>query len=269
MTKLVSFQDQEKYKLMINKHFDSIENPTPKDISDLHNSFNGGNCYECGKPWESFHVLSKMADYKGYRPTCECGKEDDEKLSYDEEVRRFNERSRIPVKFFNSRLSNFDTVDIKNGIKKAYDQVMEYIDKKKYREKSIVLYGDPGTGKTHMAVAIMKYISIKEKYSAMHIRMSSFIKDMINKKLNDISSKKILLLDDLEKIDTDMENQWSNSNVHTLFDAIYSDEKIFISTSNYKDLNEFKNLYRPEIIDRIFEISLFIPVDGDSYRLKK
>lgn len=144
--------------------------------------------------------------------------------------------------------------------------------------KSVFLTGNTGTGKTHLAIALMfewfgknKPESLKNYprfLPAVELFLElkqTFGNNGSEKDVLDIYSRMPLLcIDDIgaEKI-----SDWSRQSFYTLIDRRYREMKQTIITSNLS-LDKISSLIDDRIASRIVEMGVVIEMNGEDYRLK-
>lgn len=147
----------------------------------------------------------------------------------------------------------------------------------------ILLYGDTGTGKSHLAMAMFKAILQKrnpetgKRYSGICWNTKEFVK-VLQKEINGTDDHKIaadaafenashcgiLLLDDLGD---ERQTVWAQSQIELVIDRRYRNEKPTIITSNLDPITTMER----RMASRISELCDFgknlILLDGPDYRM--
>jgi|GEM_PF-4416743 len=263
--------NQERFNSAIREYFNNLQNPTPIQKMEYCNTVNGGTCIFCKKPWKEACRKNPYAEYKYFIPDCDCikEKEKEKRLKLREEL--FNKRAKIPSKYHACNLRGMDlSVDLKTV--DAIKQVEKYYTEKKYKSMGLILYGDIGTGKTHIAIAIMKAIAIREGLRASFIHASDFLTSVIKSKsdyLRFVLKRDIILLDDLDKANTDKKSnsKWVEEQFFSLINGITSNQKILIGTSNIKQIDDLSEIYNNAIVSRLLSACYFVKVCGNDYRM--
>lgn len=138
----------------------------------------------------------------------------------------------------------------------------------------LVLCGNYGTGKTHLATATAR--TVLEKYGA-RVWFSTFAgmlqelksaygsSDDFAKAMHKYKTVDLLVIDDLGK-----ENMtaWGSETLFTIVDERYRNMKSLIITTNLMP-NELGKHIDEAIMSRLAEICTFVRVKGEDYRLKK
>jgi DNA replication protein DnaC len=186
----------------------------------------------------------------------------------------------LPRRYQDKSLSNFECGNQDDKVQRAIYAI--------YSDRSLFLSGRPGTGKTHLAVALAnsKIQSDSEQLSArddsnfaIHRRYlflpavelfldlkASFASNDITEDeiLSRYTGLKLLILDDIgaEKV-----SDWSRQVFYTLIDRLYRYEKQVIITSNLS-LDQLAQHIDDRIASRIVEMAEIITLESTDYRLK-
>ena len=274
LTKIVNKEKitQEDYISMMKSAFERINNPSESDKVEYYNAVKGGKCYFCHKDWIKRSINSAVGEYEYYKPECECldEKKKDDKFVVQE--KQIEESCEIPEKYFGCTIRKMD-LNINKKTLAGIEKVKDYVNGSLYTVSGLILYGDVGAGKTHMAVSVLKAICIKQKKTGIFVHASNFISSEINNKKNYVTTildRDIILLDDMDKATIGKsDNEWITERFFSLINGINSGKKILIATSNLKSTEEFYNLYERSIISRLIESCIFVNIQGDDYRLKR
>lgn len=138
-------------------------------------------------------------------------------------------------------------------------------------KKSIAMFGKTGTGKTHLAVAVLKNFYTQKQARCLFLNADEFFVSLNEKVKSDISKleyiKQVLgyncvLLDDLSFFNMTPAKQ---ENLYLLINRAYMDQKSIIITSNC-GLNELKNADM-RIFSRLAEMSILLKFENEDYRL--
>jgi len=144
------------------------------------------------------------------------------------------------------------------------------------RRENIAFIGLPGTGKTHLSIAVgMK--AIEQGYSALFTTLSGMMEELylsradnsFRQKLKKYTQPDLLIIDEfgLKKL-----NQTSVDDLYEVISKRYEINSTII-TSN-KEFNEwgsvlFDPILASAILDRFVHHCSFVTIDGDSYRMKE
>lgn len=172
---------------------------------------------------------------------CEC--------SIKEKVNRIWKASGINTEDLNKSFGNFEewnksSIHMKN---KAIDYYKSFNKIRKTRRNSIMLCGNPGSGKTHIALALannflkknLKVIYMPYRDVITGIKQNFLDKEYYKKMLSKYQTCDILLIDDLYK------GKVNETDVNIMFELI-----------NYRYLN-----YLPLIISTEFTVDMLLSFD--------
>jgi len=161
---------------------------------------------------------------------------------------------------------NFKT-SFSDSAKIALTQARMFISQySKTKDANMIIYGNVGTGKTHLAVSIMKqllYFSSFENITFETLSNDpSFLKD--ENRIWNMKHSDLLILDDLG---AHLLNNWAMDVLYDIVDTRYQNMSGTIITtnigSNVRDSNEefkqqFLNTFGPRISSRLFRKCAFI-----------
>lgn len=173
----------------------------------------------------------------------------------------------IPVP---ARFESAKWADVPADIKKHIDGIREH-------RKGLYVWGDVGTGKTHMVWGISKHfaeVGIKHKV----INSTTLLADIKNDwdkrrqyaeyettidKLKDFRG--VIIIDD---IGAEKHSDWVAETFYTLINQRYEKMRPMIFTSNYS-LDEMADRIGDRVCSRIVEMSKVVHISGNDRRLKK
>lgn len=184
----------------------------------------------------------------------------------------------LPKRFYKKGFSNFNAdngrlLKMKEGLKKfALDE---------NEKRSLVLCGNVGSGKTHLAISVLKNLPPKKhpyitdymiRTNCLFLNADQFFMQLQNvsllektkdKHINDLLRvNEIVCLDDLSKFNF---TPAKTENLYYFVNQAYMNEKRFIITTNY-DESELEGI-DPRIYSRIAEMSLVIKFTDKDYRV--
>jgi DNA replication protein DnaC len=203
--------------------------------------------YQCKKCRDLGYIFQE--DEKGYTVAtpCECI----EKRQIKEKL----EGCGLTDSFKKKTFSTFKT-DTEHQ-KQAKLRAMSYCKKFKEEKGSFLLTGNPGTGKTHLGIAIMMQLVNQNvgcryaEYISLIMRLKQCCMDPINynKEINEYKNCTVLFLDDLLKGQT---SEADRKYIYEIINYRYMTEKSII-VSTEKSLNELMD-YDAAITSRIIEM---------------
>ena len=185
--------------------------------------------------------------------------------------RRIRE-SKLPEK---KLLADFD-FEFQTGIDKR--QIMElatlsFVD----RKQGVILAGSSGTGKSHIAKALL-LIGCQKNLRCLYTTAAGLLKDLmaglsdgtLNKKLKCYSRPEILLIDEIGFDRLEQESARNASLFFKVIDARYCKASTWLTTNiDFKSLGDY--LGDPVIttagVDRMIHHSIIINIEGPSYRM--
>lgn len=132
----------------------------------------------CSKHGDYEAKVLKLPSGNEIKTNCEiCINEEreiEQKKSYEENLSNALRRCKIPKRFFNSTFENFsaDTPDKVNALSVCFEYANEF-DSNFQKGNNLIFSGNVGTGKTHLATAIAKYIM--HNNSVIYISTMDFI----------------------------------------------------------------------------------------------
>lgn len=189
--------------------------------------------------------------------------------------RYFNQNSLMNEDIKNATFENYEpTTNLQVDVK---DFCMAYAEKfslEKDPPKNLLIYGDTGIGKTHLAVSILKAV-IEKEYSGLFISLPlllTFIKNTYSKydesglTVVDILTKMkeidLLVLDDLGA------EAGSNHDIQKIFELLDSrlgKPTIYTTNLNYE---QFIAMFGKRNTSRLLKNTIIIKLDGADYRKK-
>ena len=241
-------------------------------------------CKVCNTP-RSLYIKNNLR-----RCLCDCltTKRDDDYKQMAETERLHNlEKLKInsligerykDVNFKNTMTGNNTSFDI------AYTRCKKYCEVSKTvldKGMGIYIYGDTGTGKTHLT-ACMANTLLNQGYSVLFtnfFEISKSIKSTFGKSelsendyINNLANIDFLFIDDLgtERVQSGESDLWMQEKIFDVLNRRYNNRKPTVFTSNHS-INELVNErgFMKKTVDRIIEMSVAIlKIEGDSYRKK-
>lgn len=226
------------------------------------------HCLECGDPRETVIQLP-WGDERTVRCICKCMAK--ELNATAERARREELERNRRICFNGSKMMEctFDTSEMTEQLGMAERYVKNFNDFRK-QGKGLILYGNVGTGKSHIAACIANAL-IDEGYKVLmtnfatmvNILQSSF--DGRQEYINSLNRYTLLILDDLG---AERKSEYMQEQVFNIIDARYRSGLPMIITTNLtsEELKKPSDIGNGRIYDRILEKCHPIGVNGQSIR---
>jgi DNA replication protein DnaC len=192
--------------------------------------------------------------------------------------------SNIPKRYQHCTLSNFSAYNesLERAVEKAR-VVADGFRQERTREqvgRGLLLEGQPGVGKTHLAVAVLKQIiattaargvfyDTRDLLRVIRSTYDPSIRTTEFDVLRPVMTADVLVLDDLGAEKT---SEWVDETMNLIVNTRYSERRLTIFTSNYMDIPDDTDpnslLFRIgfRMRSRLHEMCEFIEMDGADYR---
>lgn len=238
----------------------------------------GYTCEHCNKYIAAITVEVPQLRIKNkILPTCECVVEREE--AKIREAQNFAKKREIEKLFSISNLgerfskSTFELFLDRNGSETAYKVAVKYVKNfKEWNGESLLLWGEPGNGKTHLAAAIVNELSKKgyivvfqsvpELLQRVRSTFNSENKENETQIMRALLECDLLILDD---IGAEKTTEWVEEKLFNIIDGRYRKELPTLYTSNLEP-KELKNQVGKRSYDRMVETSLTVKNEAASYR---
>ncbi len=238
----------------------------------------GYTCEHCNKYIAAITVEVPQLRIKNkILPTCECVVEREE--AKIREAQNFAKKREIEKLFSISNLgerfskSTFESFLDRNGSETAYKVAVKYVKTfKEWNGESLMLWGEPGNGKTHLAAAIVNELSKKgyivvfqsvpELLRRIRSTFNSENKENETQIMRALLECDLLILDD---IGAEKTTEWVEEKLFNIIDGRYRKELPTLYTSNLEP-KELKNQVGKRSYDRMVETSLTVKNEAASYR---
>ncbi len=238
----------------------------------------GYTCEHCNKYIAAITVeVPQLCIKNKILPTCECVVEREE--AKIREAQNFAKKREIEKLFSISNLgerfskSTFESFLDRNGSETAYKVAVKYVKTfKEWKGESLLLWGEPGNGKTHLAAAIVNELSKKgyivvfqsvpELLQRIRSTFNSENKENETQIMRALLECDLLILDD---IGAEKTTEWVEEKLFNIIDGRYRKELPTLYTSNLEP-KELKNQVGKRSYDRMVETSLTVKNEAASYR---
>lgn len=165
----------------------------------------------------------------------------------------------------------FDSYEVGKHNQMAYFDARNYATTFGTTRRWLILRGPNGTGKTHLAVAIMQSAIAQDVQpyfapSAAMIRQlgSSYQSDTTDEYVGTLQTTGMLVIDDLGKEDN---TDKAKTFIFQVIDARYNGDMPTVITTNLSDV-ELEARYGTAIISRLMQVADMVEVGGPDYRLE-
>lgn len=206
-----------------------------------------------------------IIDENGKARTCVCVRR--------EIIQSGIEEAHIPTRYASAALDNFDTPtsSLKASLSFAKNYVANY---SKENPKGLYIYGSTGSGKTHLAIGIMKgliekgfdgvFYNVVDLLDAIRATFDPASNANPKGKLTQELDRQVIVLDDfgVQKTST-----WVVDRLYALINRRYQDCKTLIITSNIKAKDLLMQVEK-RLVSRIVDMCEEIEINADDYRLR-
>ncbi len=145
------------------------------------------------------------------------------------------------------------------------------------RKQGVILAGNSGTGKSHIAKALL-LLGCRKLYRCRYTTASAMLGDLmaslcdgtIERKLKDFTRPDILLIDEVGFDRLEQESSRNASLFFKVIDARYCKVSTILTTNiNFKELGDYLGdpVITTCLVDRMVHHSIIINIDGPSWRM--
>jgi DNA replication protein DnaC len=186
--------------------------------------------------------------------------------------------SNVPKRYQHCTIANFTSYN--ESLDKAAAQARAIADRFPAVTKGLFLEGQPGVGKTHLAVAVLKQViqttgargvfyDTRDLLRLIRSTYDPSIRTTELDVLRPVMRADLLVLDDLGAEKT---SEWVEETMNLIVNTRYNERRLTIFTSNYEDIPDDTDpnslLFRigHRMRSRLHEMCDFIVMDGADYR---
>lgn len=239
------------------------------------------NCHRHGQFFSEGKKLSRQEIWTTC-PTCRIDAHEAEieksriarQAKIDEAHQRLIERAAIPLRFVNRTLKNFkaETKDQVKALQASVDFSSNWQETQK-KGSWLVFSGKPGTGKSHLAIAILqsimpdhvgRYMTCMELIQTIRATWRKDSENSETELLEMMTNIPLLVLDEIGV------QYGTESEQHHLFDVLdrrYREMRPTILLTN-QNKDGFRQFVGDRVYDRMTEVARWVPFDWDSHRVQ-
>jgi len=150
--------------------------------------------------------------------------------------------ARIPRRYLHCELTNFETHT--DSQRTAHRKALKLVDEFPVADRGLLLFGEAGVGKTHLAVAVLKEIVRRKGGRAIFYETRELLKlvrDTYSTRaelseldvLQPVLEAELLVLDDLG---AEKKSEWVEETLGLVVNTRYSERRLTVFTTNLSDL---------------------------------
>ena len=201
---------------------------------------------------------------------CDCWRDDISRQRLAE--------ARIPTRYVHCTFANFTAYN--ESLERSLAHARRVADEFPAGQKGLFLEGQPGVGKTHLTVAVLKQIiqtagarglfyDTRDLLRVIRSTYDPSIRTTELDVLRPVMRAEVLVLDDLGAEKT---SEWVEETMNLIVNTRYNERRLTIFTSNYPDIPDDTDpnalLFRigHRMRSRLHEMCEFVEMDGADYR---
>ena len=186
--------------------------------------------------------------------------------------------ARIPKRYQHCTLGNFTAYN--ESLEKAVVQARRVADAFPVVNRGLLFEGQPGVGKTHIAVAVLKqaiqttgarglFYDVRDLLRVIRSTYDASIRTTELEVLRPVMHADLLVLDDLGAEKT---SEWVEETMNLIVNTRYNEKRLTIFTTNYLDIpdveepNSLLSRIGHRMRSRLHEMAEFLVLDAADYR---